>query len=105
MLAGQATADLDAKPQDVGAEFLGGVEAGGIVGIEHDQRVQIAVPGMEDVGDLQAVGVAHLTDPAQHWGELRGRDGAVHAEVVGADAPDGAERALAALPDGQRFLG
>ena len=30
-------------------------EAGRIVGVEHDQRMQIAVAGVEDVGDLQPV--------------------------------------------------
>ena len=104
MLAGQAAADLDAQLQDVGAEFLGGMEAGGIVGIEHDQRMQIAVAGVEDVGDLQAVAVRHLLDAAQHQRQLAGRDGAVHAQVVGADPADRAERALAAFPDRQRFL-
>ena len=58
VLAGQAAADLDAQLQDVGAEVLRLVEAVGIVGVEHDQRMQVAVAGVEDVGDLQAVGVA-----------------------------------------------
>ena len=55
VLAGQAAADLDAELQDVGAERLRLVEAAGIVGVEHDQWVQVAVAGMEDIGDLQPV--------------------------------------------------
>ena len=58
MLAGQAAADLDAELQDVGAELSRRVEAGRVVGVEHDQRMQVAVAGMEDVGDLQPVSVA-----------------------------------------------
>ena len=37
----------------------------GIVGVEHDQRVQVAVAGVEDVGDLQAAAVGHLLDAAR----------------------------------------
>ena len=69
VLAGQAAAHLDAQLQDVGAELLRLVEAVRIVGVEHDQRMQVAVAGVEDVGDLQAVRVAHLADAAQHVGQ------------------------------------
>ena len=55
MLAGQHAADLDAELQDLGAELLGAVEFARLVGIVEDQRMQIAVAGMKDVGDAQAV--------------------------------------------------
>src|SRR4051812_22868243 len=51
MLAGQNTADLDAEFEDLGAELLGLFELAGLVGIVKDQRVQVAVTGMEHVGD------------------------------------------------------
>ena len=69
VLAGQAAADFDAQFQDVGAEVFRLVEAGRVVGVEHDQRMQVAVAGVEDVGDLQAVVVGHLPDAAQHVGQ------------------------------------
>ncbi len=55
MLAGEHAADLDAKPQNVGAEFFGALEFVRIVRIEEDERMQIAVAGMKDIGDAQAV--------------------------------------------------
>ena len=54
VLAGEHAADLDAQPQDLGAERLGPLELARRVGVVEDQRVQIAVAGMEHVGDAQA---------------------------------------------------
>ena len=55
VLAGQHAADLDAEPQDVGAERLGALQLARLVGVVEDQRMQVAVAGVEDVGDAQAV--------------------------------------------------
>jgi hypothetical protein len=55
VLAGQHAADLDAQPQDIGAELLGLLQFARLVGIVEDQRMQVAVAGVEDVGDAQAV--------------------------------------------------
>ena len=54
VLAGQAAADLDAELQDVGAGRLGLRQLRRVVGVEEDQRMEVAVAGMEDVGDLRA---------------------------------------------------
>ena len=81
------------------------MEAGGVVGVEHDQRVQIAVSGVEDIGHFQPVAVGHLADAAQNLRQAGGWDGAIHAKIIRADAPDGTERALTAFPDRRRFLG
>src|SRR5262249_6435692 len=51
MLAGEHAAYLDAKLQDVRAERLRAFELAGIVRVVEDERVQIAVAGVEDVGD------------------------------------------------------
>ena len=64
MLAGEAAADLDAELQDVGAGVLGLLQLARVVGVEQDQRVQIAVAGVEDVGDLEPVAGADLARPA-----------------------------------------
>src|SRR5216683_1739217 len=49
VLAGQHAADAHAEPEDIGAEFLGAAELARIVGVEQDQRVEVAVAGMEDI--------------------------------------------------------
>ena len=68
VLAGQHAADLDAEPQDVGAECLGPLELARLVGVVEDQRMQIAVAGMEDIGDAQPVLLRQLAHPRQHLG-------------------------------------
>src|SRR3981081_1014888 len=47
MFAGQHAAELDADPQDIGAEGLRPLDLAGLVGIVEDQRMQIAVAGMK----------------------------------------------------------
>ena len=103
VLAGEAAARGHAQLEDLVARLLGPLGLGRIVGVVEDQRVQVAVAGVEDVGDAQAVPVADVRDGDQHLAQLAERDHAVHAVVVG-DAADGAERGLAALPDGGALL-
>ena len=59
-------ADLDAQPQDVGAQGLDPLQVSGAVGVEQDQRVHVAVAGVEHVGGLEPVAVGDLADAAQH---------------------------------------
>ncbi len=99
MLAGDGAADLHAQLQDLGAEMLGAVEFAGLVGVEQDQRMQVAVAGMEHVGAAQAVLDLHVGDAQQHLRQVLARDGAVHAVVVGRDAAGGREGVLAARPE------
>src|SRR5690606_27853179 len=49
MLAGNGPAHLYTELQDGSAEFLGALDLVGLVRIEHDERVQIAVAGMKDI--------------------------------------------------------
>ncbi len=104
VLAGQHAADLDAELQDFRAERLGLVELARLVGVVEDQRMQVAVAGMEHVGDAQAVVLRQFADALEHLRQPRARDGAVHAVVVGRDAPDRRERRLAAGPEQQPLL-
>src|SRR5438105_3567140 len=55
VLAGQHAADLDAELQNVRAEFFGALELTRLVGVVEDERMQIAVAGVEDIGDAQLV--------------------------------------------------
>ena len=65
VLAGDGAAHGDAGFQDVGAKQLAAVQLVGIVGIEQDQRMQVAVAGVEHVGAAQAVLLFHrLRSPA-----------------------------------------
>ena len=105
VLAGQNAADLDAEPQDVVAERLRAFQFAGLVGVIEDQRMQIAVAGVEDIGDAQAV----LRRPSASCAAarrpifLRGYR-AVHAVIVGRQASDGREGGLAPGPEQQPLL-
>ena len=44
---------VDAQLQDLGTEVLGAPQLVGVVGVEQDQRMQVAVAGVEDVGAAQ----------------------------------------------------
>ena len=55
MFAGEHAAELDADPQDVGAEGFRPLDLAGPVGIVQDQRVQVAVAGMKHIGDAKVV--------------------------------------------------
>src|SRR3546814_5305418 len=65
MLAGQHAADLDAELQDVGAEVLRLLQLARLVGVVEDERMQVAVAGVKDVGDAQAVARAELAHALQ----------------------------------------
>ncbi len=72
--------------------------------VEHQQRMQVAVAGMEHVHHQQVVSLDDLVDLAQHFGQpATGNDGVVQV-VVGLDPGDGPECVLASLPQ-QRSLG
>jgi hypothetical protein len=60
VLAGHRAAHGHAGLQDVGAEELAAVQLVRVVGIEQDQRVQVAVAGVEDVAAAQLVLLLHL---------------------------------------------
>jgi hypothetical protein len=53
MLARKHAAEIDAAAQDVGAERLRLLDLARLVGVMEDQPVQIAVAGMEDVGNAR----------------------------------------------------
>ena len=73
----------------------------GDVGVVHDERMQIAVAGVEDVRAAQPVLLRQLLDPPQHRAERLARNRAVHAVVIGRDAADRRKRRLAARPQQQ----
>src|SRR5690606_33414685 len=70
----------------------------GLVGIEHDQRVQIAVPGVEDIGAAEGILALHGGDGGEHFPQVLAGNGAIHAVVIRGDAADGGKGRLAPRP-------
>ena len=64
-----------------------------------DERMQVAVTGMEHVADANALALAELTDPPEDFRQLRARHDAVLHVVVGRDSPHRRERGLPPFPD------
>ena len=71
VLAGQHTAHLDAQPQYLGSEGLGAVEFLLLAGVEKDQRVEIAVAGVEDIGTGEVVFDGEIRHGAEEAGRFR----------------------------------
>ena len=104
VLAGDRAAGVQAGVDDQAAQLLGALGLALDPAVVADQRVQVAVAGVEDVGHDQVVLARHLVDPLEHLGQLRARDHAVLDEVVRRDPAHRRERRLAHLPE-QRALG
>src|SRR5215218_6781842 len=95
---------LQAGEDDLARQLLGLLAfALGVVVVEN-QGMQIPVPGVEDVGDPQAVPPGELGDLTQDCRELRARDDAVLDVVVVGDAAHSTESGLAGLPEECAFV-
>src|ERR687890_1597136 len=95
---------LQAGEDDLARQLLGILGlALGVVVVEN-QRMQIPVPSVEDVGDPQAVPPGELGDLAKDCRELRARDDAVLDVVVVGDAAHSTEGGLASLPEEGAFV-
>ena len=105
MLAGQHAADLDAQPQDIGAELLrpaparpacwhrrGSADAN--CRRRHETHWRRARPYFADNSFMRC----------STSGSLRARNGAVHAIIIRRDAADRGKRRLAAGPEQQPLL-
>src|SRR5579862_5325950 len=94
VLAGDRAADIDAKLEDAIAELDGAFTIAGLVRVEQDQRMQIAVSGVEHVRAWQPVFARPRLDLAQHARQRGAWNGPIDAIVIGRDAPYGGERRL-----------
>src|ERR671920_271436 len=104
VLPGERPTVLQAGEDDLAGQLLGFLGlALGVVVVEY-QGMQITVPGVEDVGDPQAVAPGELGDLAKDCGELRARDDTVLDIVVVGDATHGPESGLAGLPEEGAFV-
>ena len=83
VLAGNDATHLDAKFQDTRTECLGTFQFAGFVGIVEDQRVKVAVTGVEYIRNREAVFFRPLRNRREHLAEVFARNGAVHTVIVG----------------------
>ena len=105
MLAGDRAAERDAEVEDLAARRSAARSASpGIALVVEDERVQVAVAGVEDVADAHAVLDCQLADPPQHLGQARARHDAVLHVVARADTRPIAPNAPCA-PSTARALG
>src|SRR5699024_6594608 len=104
VFAGNRAAVFQAELADGAAKGLGALEFAGNVGIIENQRMQIAVAGMKDVGYPQAIVLGQVVNTLQDFGQRAAWNGAVHAVVIGRDAPDRRESRLASGPKQHAFL-
>src|SRR6266852_1314985 len=77
VLAGDRAADRDALLEHLARELLGARELVGTVGVEQDQRMQVAVARMEHVRAAQAVFALHFRNEVEDLAEALARDRAV----------------------------
>src|SRR6266498_1562742 len=105
VLAGDRPALLDAHLDDRGGQVLGPLGLPGNRCVVQDERMEVAVAGMEHVRDAEAGFLGHLPDPGQRGAQLRAGDDAVLHEIVGAHAAHGGEGRLATLPDEGTLVG
>src|SRR6476661_7377094 len=98
MLAGDRPADVDAQLQDAITELDRAVLVAGLVRVEQDQRMQVAVAGVEDVRARQAELTRPVLDLPQHARQRCPRNRAVDAVVIRRNAANGRKGRLATRP-------
>ncbi|CAM2144652.1 hypothetical protein PT2222_160115 [Paraburkholderia tropica] len=104
VLARDRAAQFDAGFEDIGAKGLGAVPFVEIVAVEENQRVHVAVARVEHVDAAQPVLRLHFVDAREQRPNRAARHRAVHAVIVGRDAPGGGEGVFAARPEAQAFF-
>src|SRR5215204_1245848 len=95
VLAGDRAARLQARVEDPAGELLGALGLALVAAVEADERMEVAVAGVEDVGDDHPVLLRQRVDRLQHLGQLGARDHAVLHEVVRRHPAHRRERGLA----------
>ena len=84
-------------------EGFGGVFLAGDAAIVEDERVEVAVAGVENVGDAKAGGALRREISLMILRERGAGDDAVLHDVVGGDAAHGGEGGFASFPDEGAF--
>src|SRR5437016_3189000 len=104
VLARHAAAEFNALVQNVVARRERAFHLIGIALIIQHQGMNIAVAGVKDIRDAQAVFPARRADEAHDLGQLRARHHAVLGEIIRTEPADSAERAFAAFPEQSAFV-
>ena len=99
MLARQHSPGGDAHPHDLLAGGVHPLHHAGLTLVEHQERVEVAVSGMEHVHDDQLVAGGDLVHLREHLDQAGPRHDGVVQVVVRLDPGDGAKGGLSALPD------
>ena len=82
MLTGQNTAHFHTAAQDVSAKILGPFQFTGLIRIKQNQRMQIAITGMEHIGDTQPIFLAERRHSYHHVRQSPTWNGAIHAQII-----------------------
>jgi hypothetical protein len=98
VLPGDGTAHGHAQGQDLRAQGLCPGQLSLPARIIENQRMQVAVAGMEHVGNCQSVLLGQGGNVIQYLCQPGSRDGAVHAVVIRRQPPYRREGRLAAEP-------
>ncbi len=99
MLAGDAPAGGDARLHYLRHRLVHALALRRIVGAVGDVRVQVAVTGVEDVADDDAVLLADGVDALEDLRETRARNNSILHDKVGSKPSHGAKSFLSALPE------
>ena len=104
MLAGNGPTGIDAPLQDLAPGLFHHVQLIRVTAIEQDQRVQVAIAGMEDVANPQAVFFGYFIDEFKHRWNLGTRHDAVLGIERRTHTAERAESVFAALPQQRPFV-
>ncbi len=99
MFAGNRTAQVDAHVQDLAGQRFGPFQRTGLAAVVENQRVQVAIPGVEDIGDAQVILFAQRFNFGERVPQPAARHHPILDNVVRAQPPDRGKGTLAPLPD------
>ncbi len=83
MFAGDRPTQFETETEDLGGQVFGPFERAVFFAVEKNERVQIAIARMKDVGDPDAGLCAHASDLLQSGTQLGAGHDAVLNQVVG----------------------
>src|SRR5579884_2593680 len=99
MLACDGAAGRNTKSKDLVSRELSPFQIARLARVERDDGMHVAITGMEDVTDLEAVLLSDLLDCAQGRCDLGSGDDPVLHIVSRADASDRSKRVLPPFPE------
>src|SRR5690242_9299064 len=105
MLAGNGTAQFGTARHD----FLRGLHHSfgliTVTSIKHEKWLQVSIPGVKNISNLQFVFPSYLLDVLKHFWKLGASDHSVLHIIVWTDPPERPKRIFAAFPEKGALLG